>query len=297
MCLFSQPLLIEQTVEAPSKLSTVNCSNWKGLMETKPTVLIIGGSSGIGQGIAFEFSQSNKFKIAILSSNNSKLQHTVKLCRLINPNSNILALQCDITNDQKLKSMITKCHFEFGPLTILINSAGVLYEHLINNTIDMVAVNKCIDVNLKGLINSCIFSVDYLKQTKKKYPIYPVSIININSISSLDKETDPKYSIYVASKFGVRGFTQCLFNELKEFGIKVVDISPRWINTPMVDQHNKDQNDQILTEQMMTVSDITKTIQYILDISHKAVPTQITLDTQYPARNPSAISKYIDSKL
>ena len=268
------------------------------LMESLPTILIIGGSSGIGQGIASHFAKSNHYKIAILSRDINKLQDTIKKCKVINPFINILSLQCDITNHEKLKTMIKKCHESFGPLTVLINSAGIVYEHLINNKINVNMVSKTIDINLKGVIYSCIYSVDYLKQTKKQYPLYPVSIININSISSLDKETDPTFSIYVASKFGIRGFTQCLFNEVRQFGIKVTDISPGWINTPMVNQHNeKNIKDQVLNDQIMTVSDISKTIQYILDMSHKAVPTQITVYTQYDARKRNALANKIDSKL
>ena len=159
-------------------------------------------------------------------------------------------------------------------------------------------MTRCIDVNLKGVINACIASVDYLKQTKQKYPLYPVSIININSISSLDKETDSRFAIYVASKFGVRGFTQCLFNELREYGIKVTDISPGWIATPMVDVYNAEHpKDQIFTDQIMSVDDVAKTIDYVLNISHKAVPTQITLYSQYDARNENDIAGRIQSNL
>eukprot|EP01084_Bolivina_argentea_P200484 342828_1 len=267
-------------------------------MKPKPTILITGGSSGIGRGIASYFAAMNKYKIALLSTNIMKLNKTIEICQSLNPNVEAIALQCDVTDHNNLRSMIKNCHNTFGPLTVLINSAGVSHTQLISNEMNIEAVNKCIDINLKGVINSCIFSVDYLKETKKKYPSYPVSIININSISSLDKETDPKWSIYVASKFGVRGFTQCLFNELREFGIKVTDIAPDWIDTPLVDQYvNKNPNDRILSDQIMSVKDIAKTIEYILDVSHKAVPTQITLYTQYDARKRTKILNSIESKL
>ena len=89
-----------------------------------PTVLITGASRGIGRNIAIHLSLSKKYKLVLLSRNQEKLSETVDLCKQINNNVQLMALQCDINDTNQLKECIKKAG-EFGPYAVLINNAGI----------------------------------------------------------------------------------------------------------------------------------------------------------------------------
>eukprot|EP01083_Nonionella_stella_P143749 447395_1 len=199
-----------------------------------PTVVITGASRGIGRNIAVNLAVSGKYKLALLARNVSKLDETVNLCTEVNKNVQAMPFQCDISNTNQLTETITKIATEFGPFAVLINNAGVLYSHFVDKDMEIEKVNSLLQINLNALIVACKLSIPYLKQTKALYPAMNVAIIQVSSRASTFRTTCAGDSIYCASKFGVRGFSDCLFKELKDFGIKVCQLMPGWVNTPMV---------------------------------------------------------------
>ena len=111
------------------------------------------------------------------------------------------------------------------------------------------------------------------------YPSIPVSIIQISSDSATFRATDPGFSAYCASKFGVGGFSDVLFKELRDYGIKVCQIMPNWVNTPMAEKffvgHEK------LLDKMIQMKDIWKTVEYILKCSENVCPLEMLIFPQY----------------
>eukprot|EP01084_Bolivina_argentea_P023478 43796_1 len=244
-----------------------------------PTVLITGASRGIGRNIAVSLSLLKKYKLCLLSRNVNKLNETVKLCKSVNNMVQVLALKCDITDTQQLQTCIDKCGKDFGPFAVLINNAGIVYPHLVDKDMDINKVNNLLNINLNGLIIACKLSIPYLKKTKTLYPNMSTAIIQISSRASTFRTTDALDSVYCASKFGVRGFSDCLFKELKDYGIKVCQIMPGWVNTEMVNKY-----DGLILENMIQSSDISYTVNFILNCPETMCPLEILVCPQYTVK-------------
>merc|ERR1712154_187550 len=108
---------------------------------------------------------------------------------------------------------------------------------------------------------ACKESVPYLKKTKSSYPDMNVAIIQISSRGSTFRATDPYDSVYCASKFGLRGFSDVLFKELKNSGIKVCQLMPGWVNTDLVMKYA----DKLILENMIQPSDISYAVNFVLN--------------------------------
>eukprot|EP01084_Bolivina_argentea_P041218 76053_1 len=242
-------------------------------MSVLPTVIITGASQGIGRSIAIALSQTNCYKLALISRNEKKLNQTVQRCRDMNETVEILSLLCDLTNDERLKFSINKIGNEFGPISCLINNAGIYYKDAIDiNLMNMKHIDQTLNINLNALIKCCALSVPFIKETKLKYKHFKCTIINIGSESSTLRATKENKGIYCASKWGVLGFTECLFRELRPYGIKACSISPGHVNTPIF----KGRTD-LNAKNMIQPSDMAETVLYVLNCKDTVCPVEIHL--------------------
>jgi 3-oxoacyl-[acyl-carrier protein] reductase len=76
---------------------------------------------------------------------------------------------------------------------------------------------------------------------------------------------------YAASKFGLCGYSEALTKEMSLYDVKVTNICPSMIATEMA----KGRKFQL--EQMIQLSDLTKTVDYLLSLSKNAIPTEILI--------------------
>lgn len=178
-------------------------------------VLVTGASRGIGTSIAKKFLLNND--IVYINYNNSKeeaekLASTFSCARLV---------QCDVTNEEEIKTMINKIESEEGHLDILVNNAGIAIDTTLE---DKTKENfmRILDVNLLGT---------FLVTKHAKRIMKEGSIINISSTNGID-DYYPYSMDYDASKAGVISLTH---NFALEFAphIRVNAIAPGWVNTDM----------------------------------------------------------------
>ena len=103
------------------------------------------------------------------------------------------------------------------------------------------------------------------------------AIINIGSVSG--KTGEANGAAYSASKFGLIGFTQSLFEEVREYGIKVAVILPGFVDTPLIPP-----NRQLDRSKMIRAEDVAEAVRYILTSPSTCCPVEITIR---PQRIPS----------
>jgi short-subunit dehydrogenase len=103
------------------------------------------------------------------------------------------------------------------------------------------------------------------------------AVINIGSISG--KTGEANGAAYSASKFGLIGFTQSLYEEVREYGIKVAVILPGFVDTPLIPP-----NRQLDRSKMIQPADVAQTVRYILASAPTCCPVEITLR---PQKNPN----------
>lgn len=194
----------------------------------KKTVLITGGSRGIGKAIAKRFCENN-FNVFIISKNEKNLINTQKEFLLADLNVNIET--CDIKKIEQIKTTVTKIFEKTSSIDILINCAGVSSitpseEENYEKWFEQVQVN---------LFGTYIFSREcFLKMKEKNYG----RIINLSSIYGL--EGGEIYSAYCASKHGVNGLTKSMALEFAKYNITVNAICPAWVDTDMFDNDMKE---------------------------------------------------------
>lgn len=172
----------------------------------KGNVVITGAGSGLGQALAQQYSAEG-YHICLLGRNTDKLKEVGQTLQ-----SDYMVYSVDIANNQQVQQVFLNISKDVGPIDILLNNAGTgtfdLAEKLQEDSI-----HQMIDVNLKGTIFCTQAVLDEMKERN--------SGIIANTISTAGLEGKVTESVYCASKFGVRGFTESLALELKNSNIHV----------------------------------------------------------------------------
>ena len=89
---------------------------------TNNTILVTGGSAGIGLAMARQFSNAGN-RVIILGRNAARLEAAQKEI------PGITAIQCDVTKPEEVQQLVQRLHAEFPQLNMLINNAGSAYVH------------------------------------------------------------------------------------------------------------------------------------------------------------------------
>ena len=186
------------------------------------TALITGGSGGIGYAIAKSFIECG-CKVIIAGTNINKLE---KICLELGDNCKFI--QLNLRNINEFNDKINEASKYFGKINILVNSAGI---HIPRKGLDFLnsteqEYDQIMSLNLKGTY--------FLTQAFAKYLINNKiggHILIISSQSALE----PAWSPYRLSKWGIKGITAGLAQNLIKYGIIVNAIGPGPTATKMQD--------------------------------------------------------------
>lgn len=140
-----------------------------------------------------------------------------------------LAIRCDISQKTEVDQMISKTIEVYGKIDILVNNAGIAeFKEFLSMTEE--EWERTMDINLKGyFLCSQACAKEMVKQKSG-------SIINIGSIAMGQAGVGfPNLVHYVATKGGIAGMTESLAIDLAPYNIRVNNIAPGAIETPMVD--------------------------------------------------------------
>ncbi|MDZ7715801.1 MAG: SDR family oxidoreductase [Balneolaceae bacterium] len=226
--------------------------------------IITGASSGIGA----EFSKSlidKGAKVYGLARSIDKLNQIQSQL-----GDNFIPVKMDITDHNAIAQWAEKAFNEDHQPDILINNAGLG----IFGNVDELSVEDwetMISTNLSGIFYMTRKIVPLMKKNKTV-----CHIINIASIAG--KIGNPQISGYNASKFGVRGFSEALFKELRYDGIKVTCFYPGSIATNFFS--NADEMDT--HPNMMTPQDISSTLLHVLETSDNYLINEIVMRPRNP---------------
>ena len=187
-------------------------------LETK-TILITGGSKGIGYGIAQALINQGA-KVAVTSrSLQAAEKAAVELNRL--GKGEAMGMAADVRNANDQKHVVARLLQKWGRLDVLVANAGVGYFGSIE-TLTTEQWQETIDTNLTGTFNSIQASIPALKESKG-FIITMASLAGTNFFAGA--------SAYNASKFGLVGFTQAVMLDLRASGIRVTTIMPGSVAT------------------------------------------------------------------
>jgi 3-oxoacyl-[acyl-carrier protein] reductase len=176
-----------------------------------------------------------------------------------------LSIAADLTRDQEIERVIAEAR-SFGGVDFLINNAGWGKKSTVVRA-DVEDWDQTFGLNLRAPM---ILAKQFLPAMIAKGE---GAIINIGSISG--KTGEAGSSAYAASKFGIIGFSQSLFEEVREHGIKVSVILPGFVDTPMIPPVK-----HIDRAKMIRPQDVAAAVQYVLTTSPSCCPVEITLRPQ-----------------
>jgi short-subunit dehydrogenase len=178
-------------------------------------VLITGASSGFGEDAAVLFAREGA--IVILAARRAeKLRQIVD--QIHQAGGAAEAMPLDIANAEQCRALVENVIAKHGRIDVLFNHAGVGRLNFLDQLDLQNDILPQIETNFIGLIQLTRFVLPVMIQQKSGH------IINMSSVAGWIAPA--LYSIYAATKFGVRGFTDALRQEVAPFGIHVSGIYP-----------------------------------------------------------------------
>jgi NAD(P)-dependent dehydrogenase (short-subunit alcohol dehydrogenase family) len=187
---------------------------------TGEVALVTGASSGIGRHFA-EVLAAAGAKVALAARRTDRLSELAH--EIEGRGGQCLPLACDVTKQDSIAEAIAAAEVQFGPLSILVNNAGVvvskpLFEHTEADW------DYVVDTNLKGAWLAAREFAHHLVELKR-----PGRIINIASV--LGSRTIGRVPSYCAAKAGLIHLTSVLAMELARYRILVNALAPGYVET------------------------------------------------------------------
>jgi uncharacterized oxidoreductase len=182
------------------------------------TILITGGTSGIGLGFAREFQKLGN-KVIICGRREERLKE------ISEKHPGIIALPCDVSIESERVKLVHNVISDYPDINILINNAGIQMNYDIQHDKDCIKLYQETDTNFIAPIHLSALFIPFLKT--KPNP----SVINITSgLAFVPLAFMP---VYCATKAGLHSFTLSLRHQLKNTSIKVFEIAPPAVDTEL----------------------------------------------------------------
>jgi 3-oxoacyl-[acyl-carrier protein] reductase len=230
----------------------------------KKVIVITGASRGIGKQCAISLAQKDTV-LVLMATKLDNLKDVSKQCTELGAIVEDFAV--DLTNYAHVHQLIKDIANKYHKIDVLINNAGIWLEKNFLEG-DMSLWDHALDTNLKSVMHITRYCLDNMSTNG--------SIIFIGSTAS--RKTYAGGTNYCAAKFGLLGFANSLFEDIREKGIKVCTILPGVVNT---DMHKDD--DSFTQDKMIQPEDVASTVKFVLSMPGNVCPTEITL---MPQKNP-----------
>jgi 3-oxoacyl-[acyl-carrier protein] reductase len=236
-----------------------------GVLEGK-VALITGAGRGIGKAVAIRLAQSGCRLVLTARS----LDQLEEVQREIERSGGMATIApADLTRDEELERLVEEAPKAFGPVDFLINNAGWGKRSAVVRA-RMDDIDRTLRLNLRAPMLLAKYLMPGMIQKGAG------AVINIGSVSG--KSGEAEGAAYSASKFGLIGFTQSLYEEVREYGIKVAVILPGFVDTPMIPPVK-----HLDRSKMIQADDVAQAVHYVLSSPSTSCPVEITLR---PQRSP-----------
>jgi 3-oxoacyl-[acyl-carrier protein] reductase len=219
-------------------------------------VLVTGGSRGIGRACAELFAREGA-KVALCGRNGEAAEAAA--AELAEATSaEVRGFQADVADSAAVDALVKGVHDSFGPITILVNNAGIARPGLAMRMKDdeWAAV---LNVHLSGAFYCCrAVSLDMLKARWGR-------IINLSSVIGLRGQAG--MANYAAAKAGLIGFTKALAKECASRNITANVVAPGFIETDMTSEFTDEMREDIIKRTPVgrqgTVDEVAAAVRFL----------------------------------
>jgi 3-oxoacyl-[acyl-carrier protein] reductase len=226
------------------------------------TALITGGSSGIGLAIAKTLTAAGA-KVAITGRHRDRLTAAEQ-------SLGVYAINADVSREEDVKRTMDEVLAEFGHLDILINNAGFgVFHELIDQ--DRESFDAVMATNVTGAMMMGREAAKHFVTRNYGH------IVNIASTAAV--RGAPKGTAYYASKFALRGMTECWRAELRKHNIRVMLVNPSEVVTGFFETAGLPQKEN---DSKLRGEDIAHAVKAILEMDDRAFTTELTVFATNP---------------
>ena len=233
------------------------------------TVLITGGSRGIGKAVAMKFAE-NGYQIIINYVSDKTDTQQLKKELLQAGAADILLIKADVSNSEDVKNMVKESIEKFEKIDVLVNNAGITKDNLLMRMSEE-EFDKVIQINLKGTYLVTKEVTRYMMKKKKG------SIVNLASVVGVAGNAGQ--CNYAASKAGIIGFTKSVAKELASRNIRANAVAPGFIETDMTnilkDEIKENINSQIPLKRMGTAREVAELVYFLGEDSSSYITAQV----------------------
>jgi len=233
------------------------------------TVLITGGSRGIGKAVAMKFAE-NGYKIIINYVSDKTDTEQLKKELLQAGAADILLIKADVSNSEDVKNMVKETIEKFEKIDVLVNNAGITKDNLLMRMSEE-EFDKVIQINLKGTYLVTKEVTRYMMKKKKG------SIVNLASVVGVAGNAGQ--CNYAASKAGIIGLTKSVAKELASRNIRANAVAPGFIETDMTnvlkDEIKENINSQIPLKRMGTAREVAELVYFLGEDSSSYITAQV----------------------
>ena len=229
---------------------------------------ITGGGSGIGRSVAKMFCMHGA-KVAISGRSEEKLQ---AVAQEFGAGTQMTCHALDVADKDQVQKVARDVVKQHGPIDILVNNAGTNLKDRRFRSLTPEGWDKLIRTNLDGAFY-CIHAVlESMLERKSGF------IVNVSSIAG--KRASPLGgTAYSASKFGMTSLGLCLGMEEKDSGVRVTNIYPGEVDTPILEMRPNPVSDEH-RQQILQADDVASAVVFVCSLPPRAsVPELIIKPT------------------
>lgn len=185
---------------------------------TQKTILITGGTSGIGLELARQLRQ--KGNTVIVTGRDA-----ARLAQAAQAVPGLHTFQSDVSDCEQIAALHARVMSQFPTLDVLINNAGVMRKLNLNDARGLRDVTKEIEINLCGPVRMIQQFLPHLKTRE--------AALIVNVSSALAFVPMPIAPVYSATKAALHAYSQALRVQLRDTRVTVVELAPPGVETPL----------------------------------------------------------------
>ena len=225
-------------------------------MSERKTVLVTGGSRGIGKEVALKFAEQGYDVIINYVSDKTDVEAIKK--EFEEKNVECLLLKADVSKADEVQELVEKAIEKFEKIDVLVNNAGITKDNLLMRMSEE-EFDRIIEINLKGTFLVTKAVSKYMMKKRNG------SIVNLSSVVGVSGNSGQ--CNYSASKAGIIGFTKSVAKELASRNIRANAVAPGFIATDMTevlpDKVKEEINGQIPLKRMGNAKEVAELIYFL----------------------------------
>jgi uncharacterized oxidoreductase len=201
------------------------CSN-KGMKLKNNTILVTGGASGIGRGLAEALHRLGNQ--VIISG-----RRTERLAATVAANPGMRSYPLDIADSENIRTVMRQIVDGNPNLNVLVNNAGIMLADDSSAPIDEALLASTVTTNLLGPIRVTGSLIGHLKRQKA------ATVINVTSV--LGFVPLAMTAVYCATKAAMHSYSQSMRYMLRGTSVEVLELAPPWVRTELMNSQDVEQ--------------------------------------------------------